>query len=63
MDHLIAANFATLRADEIDLAMSALPHAPVVAERPTVRMRMAASLVRAASFLAPDVRTAAVARA
>ena len=63
MDHLIATTLATFRANEIDLAMSALPHAPVVAERPTVRMRMAASLVRAASFLAPEVRAAAVARA
>lgn len=63
MDNLIATTLATLRSNEIDLAMSALPHAPVVAERPTVRVRTAAGLVRAAALLAPDVRTAAVARA
>ena len=63
MDNLIATTLATLRSSEIDPAMSALPHAPVVAERPTVRMRTAASLVRAAAFVAPDVRTVAVARA
>ncbi|MGB7818036.1 MAG: hypothetical protein WBL35_04765 [Ornithinibacter sp.] len=63
MDAYTAAARITLWTPQTDLARSALPNAPVVDERPSLRSRAAASLVRAAAVLAPEARTLTVARA